>query len=273
MPDEFDNVYHFAHRLLFAGLRIKPPNFHQCLANLAASRTLSIISCCAGTAQVEAAIIRSTDQPVSLTLVDFNQSLLDQAAAAMPENCEVTTAVQDVNAIELPPESFDVAIFVSGVHHVVELEYLWRELHHALRPGGELWLIGEQIGPNGNRLDADCLDEANRIFRSLPDRLRRNAHTGEVDTEISDRDYAEATFEGIRSEDIESTLARHFVPVDIYKRNCFLWRLVNQTYFNNYNLAAAEDVEIIRSLVAAEIDYFLSGGRATELHGVYRAIG
>ncbi len=277
-PEAGEGVYPFAHRLLAAGLRIKSPDFFQRLSNMAAANTstngaLGIMSCCAGAGQVEASLIRSTDQPVALTLIDVNQHLLDQAAAAMPENCDVTTLVQDVNAIDLTPESFDLAIFVSGVHHIVELERLWSEVHRALRPGGELWLIGEQIGPNGNRLDADCLAEANRIFGALPARLRRNAHTGAVDTEISNNDCAEATFEGIRSEDIEPTLARHFLPVDIYKRNCFLWRLVNQAYFDNYDLTRADDVDTVRSMVVAEIDYFLAGGKCVELHGVYRAIG
>jgi SAM-dependent methyltransferase len=271
-PNAGEDVYHFAHRLLGAGLRIKPPDFHQRLANLAAGGRRDIISLCVGTGQIEASLVRSTNQPVALTLVDINRSLLDQAEALMPPHCATTSIVQDVNEIALPSRHFDIAIFVSGAHHVVELEHLWQELHRALRDDGELWLIGEQIGPNGNRLDIECFEAANRAFSALPERLRRNAYTGDIDREIPNIDHAEATFEGIRSQEIEATLARHFLPVEIYKRNCFLWRMVNQAYSDNYDLSQADDIATIRSLVKAEIDYFLAGGTATELHGVYRAI-
>jgi len=272
-PEPGEDVYHFAHRLLGMALRSKAPNFHQRLADLASSGPLDVVSFCAGAAQIEASLIRSTDKAVSLTLVDINQHLLDQAASAMPSNCDVTTIAQDVNTVSLAPERYDIAIFVSGVHHIVELEHLWRSVHRSLRPGGELWLIGEQVGPNGNRLDANCIAKANDLFRSLPKKLRRNNLTGKIDTELANNDCAEATFEGIRSEDIEATLARHFLPIHVYKRNCFLWRLVNQTYFNNYDLSNSEDVDFVRSIVTREVDYFLGGGRPTELHGVYRAIG
>lgn len=272
-PLDGEDVFHFAHRMLSHGIRGKAPNFHQRLADLAAHGDLRIASFCAGAAQVEAALIRSTDKPVHLTLVDINQGLLNQAAAAMPEHCTVQTVVQDVNSLSLGAEEFDVAIFVSGVHHVVELEHVWREIQNALRPGGEVWLIGEQVGKNGNRLDSEALTEANRVFRMLPERFRRNALTSEIDWEISNKDCAEATFEGIRSEDIESTLGRHFLPIDVYKRNCFLWRLTNQVYFDNYDLSREEDVQAAKSLVSAELDYFFSGGRPTELHGIYRRNG
>ncbi len=271
-PNPGEDVYHFSHRLLGAALRGTPPDFHQRIANLAASGGLEIASLCAGTAQIEASLIRSTDSPIHLTLVDINQGLLNQAASAMPDNCAVTKIEQDVNAVSLEPDQFDVAMFVSGVHHIVELEHLWRQVHRSLRPGGEVWLIGEQIGPNGNRLDPKSLKAANTIFASLPERLRVNAVTGNIDTELTNADCAEATFEGIRSADIEATLARHFLPVHVYKRNCFLWRMVNQTYFDNYDLTNPSDIDYIRSLVGAEIDYFLDGGAPTELHGVYRAI-
>ena len=274
-PTPGEDVYHYGSRLLRQCLHIQTPAFHQRIADLAHAKGgegLDIISFCAGTAQVEAALAASTDADVRLTLVDINDHLLEQAEAIMPPNCSVELIVQNVNELSLPERSFDIAIFVSGVHHVVELEHVWGEIRTALRPNGELWLIGEQIGANGNRLDVPEYARANAVFQSLPERYRINSVSGEVDADLQNRDCAEATFEGIRSADIEPTLSRHFLPVEIYRRNCFLWRLLNQTYHPNYDLNRPEDVETVQALAQAELDLFRAGGRPTELHGIYRPI-
>lgn len=104
----------------------------------------------------------------------------------------------------------------------------------------------------------------------LPDRYRRNAHTGQFDHALPNRDFSVGCFEGIRSEESESLLERYFVPVQVYKRNCFLWRMIDATYTDNYDLRNADDVEVLRGLVVDELVHWASGGRSTELHGAYR---
>jgi hypothetical protein len=165
---------------------------------------------------------------------------------------------------------YDVIMCVSGLHHIVELERVFGFVRAALTDGGEFWSIGEAIGRNGNRLHDRDYDAANRFFAALPERLRRNRHTGQVDDNLPNVDCAEATFEGIRSEDIEPLLGRFLVPVDVYRRNCFLWRLVNLAYSDNYDLSQPDDLAWVKAAVRAEIAHFNAGGRATELHGVFR---
>ena len=140
----------------------------------------------------------------------------------------------------------------------------------ALADGGEFWSIGEAIGRNGNRLWGRAQDAANACFTSLPARLRRNHHTGVVDERLPDDDYGSGTFEGIRSQDILPLLTDRLDPVDVYRRNCFLWRLVNQAYNGNYDMSDPEDVARLQGFVLAELAHFRDGGRPTELHGVFR---
>ena len=130
--------------------------------------------------------------------------------------------------------------------------------------------IGENIGRNGNRLWPDAREVGNEFFRQLPERLRLNSHTGIVDFEIPDKDYSVGCFEGIRSEDIESTLDIWFQQGHIYRRNCFLWRIVNLAYSDNYDLMSIIDRSWLKQAVRAEYVYYKNGGRGTELHGVYR---
>lgn len=42
------------------------------------------------------------------------------------------------------------------------------------------------------------------------------------------------------------------------------------TYADNFDLTKADDAAWLRHLVAAEAVHWASGGRSTELHGVYR---
>ena len=109
--------------------------------------------------------------------------------------------------------TFDVVMFVSGLHHVVEIERVLQTSAELLLPNGEFWIIGEAIGRNGNQLRPEALEAANRIFSLLPERFRRNAFTGKIDSTVPEMDFSANSFEGIRSEEIEPLLLRYFDPV------------------------------------------------------------
>ncbi len=70
-------------------------------------------------------------------------------------------------------------MFVSGLHHVVEIEQVLQTVIELLDPNGEFWIIGEAIGRNGNQLWPEALDAANLdilvSFRSVSDGTRLRA--------------------------------------------------------------------------------------------------
>lgn len=176
----------------------------------------------------------------------------------------------NVNELDFSGEKWDVILCVSALHHIVELERVLKFCHDSLNEGGEFWSIGEYVGRNGNRLWPEARYEANQVFERLPEQYRLNRHTNQVDHEIPDNDYSVGCFEGIRSEDIESILDKWFHPVDVCRRNCFLWRLINLAYSDNFNILKSDDRSRIISMVNAEAAHFQAGGRGTELFGVYR---
>jgi SAM-dependent methyltransferase len=196
-----------------------------------------------------------------------------KAEATLSSVAQTSSVLGDINVIsaeQFGNLTFDAAMFVSGLHHVVEIEHVVQTVVELLVPDGEFWIIGEAIGRNGNQLWPEALDAANRIFSSLPERFRRNAFTRKVDSRVPETDFSANSFEGIRSEEIESLLLRYLDPVEMWRRNCFLWRLVNPVYFRNYDLNSEEDRYIVLSLVAAEYNLWKSGGRPTESHSIYR---
>ncbi|MBI5670727.1 MAG: class I SAM-dependent methyltransferase [Chloroflexi bacterium] len=46
----------------------------------------------------------------------------------------------DLNALELPANTYDLIAVKASLHHLVELEHIVAEIHRALKPGGLLWV-------------------------------------------------------------------------------------------------------------------------------------
>lgn len=271
LPNE--NAFAFSLRLLDALLPMRPPSFVQRLRDLHArdpERCVRMLSLCAGEASVEGWILEAAGVPVELCLLDVNEGLLETASSRMSSNVVVDRVLGDANELRGQLGSFDVINITSGLHHLVELESVLSGISKSLKPEGEFWLIGEQVGRNGNRLWPEALREANAIFAEWPEAKRRNANTGAIDREIPDVDYSSGCFEGIRSEDILPLLQRYFLPVDVYVRNCFLWRLFDVAYASNFKLSLPGDQALLKRAVLSEYLHWIDGGRGTELHAVYR---
>lgn len=272
-PTDGETAFNYAMRGLGILLPMTPPDFFARARERSAAGHLSILSICSGAARIEEQILAHCDGTVHLTLLDASNELTQRAADRLTGTSagrRVECLVGDINRGLPGSNLYDIVICVSALHHVADLETVLAQTNERLAEGGELWSIGEQIGRNGNRLWPDTLTAANLAFAELPPRLRRNAHTGQIDETIPDHDFSIGCFEGIRSEELEVMLEAHFIPSHVYKRNAFLWRLVDATYSDNFDLGSNEDVAALRKIIIAEAVHWATGGRSTELHGIYR---
>lgn len=271
-PAEGESAHLFAVRMLGGLAPRRLIDFVSRLHALARDGApLRMLSVCAGAARVEADLLRRARVPIELTLLDLNESLLGEAAARLAPDAKVTTVLgsaDDVAALVEGP--FDVVCFVSGLHHVVALEDVLGQVRSLLAPRGEFWLIGEQLGRNGNRMWPDARRVAERVFAAWPEDLRRNRNSGALDARPPDFDFGSSGFEGVRSEDLLQAVARHFTVVEETIRNCFLWRLIDLAYIGNFDLARPRDVDVLRRAVAEEFAFYANGGLGCELNGVYR---
>jgi SAM-dependent methyltransferase len=272
-PTNGETAYGYAMRALGLLLPLNAPNYFERIARLSATKPLRILSILAGAARIEQQLIEFCKGEVDITLLDASPDLIERAAGRLSSvraGVRVDCLIGDINAGLPGAGEFDIIVCVSALHHVANLEDVLFQINERLAPDGEFWNIGEQIGRNGNRLWPGALAAANEAFGKLPERLRKNAHTGRIDTLISDRDFSRGCFEGIRSEELEPLLEAYLVPEHVFKRNSFLWRLVDATYSDNFDLAAKEDLNCLHDLVAAEAIYWSNGGRSTEMHAVFR---
>lgn len=270
-PQQGEAAFEYASRLLGSCIRQAPPDFGGRLKSRArARRGLKVLSLCSGAARIEADFAATASREVWWSLLDMNADLLGLASLQFSSGTRLDLIEANVNELNHSGEKWDVILCVSALHHVVELERVMRFCHDSLNDGGEFWSIGEYVGRNGSRLWPEARYEADKLFRQMPERYRLNHHTNRTDEELPDNDCSVSTFEGIRSEEIEGALDKWFSPVDVYRRNCFLWRLVNLAYADNFDIRKPEDRSWIIRMVNAELSHFRSGGRATELNGVYR---
>jgi SAM-dependent methyltransferase len=263
---------------LMQRLEIGNIDFRRCLEQKLAAhpdRPVRILSLASGAARIEEGIIDGFDPDrIELTLTDINPDLLARAKARLAGKARVHSEVMNLNRLQLPSRHYDVIVCVSALHHVVELERVIGQSAAALAEDGEFWNIGEYVGRNGTRLYDDALAVANEYFRQLPSKYRVNRNPGTIavtDERLPNLDCSLTCFEGIRAAEIEPIMARHFAPVEVIKYDCFLWRLFNLAYYDNYNLDEPQDREIVDKAVELEGEFVRQGGRPTALWGVYRA--
>lgn len=266
-----ESVFDFSRRLLVNNLDQKFIDYSARIKDKVSTyhRPIKILSICSGDAKMEGQWSAEFGDGIQWSLMDSNAKLLSDACNNFPADVKLDLIEADINSVHYTGETWDVILCASKLHHLTNLENVFSFVNRSLFTEGEFWVLGGQVGKNGNRLWSEALFHANKIFSKIPARLRLNAYTQKIDDFIPDADYSALTFEGIRSEEIEQLLANWFLPNATYKINCFLWRLVNLDYINNFDLANAEDVSVIYKMVNAELEYYTNGGRPTELFGVY----
>ena len=273
-PNPDENAYSYASRMLGSLIPDQVPDFAGRLRQMSASREgrpLRMLALCAGEASVEGRLLAEAAVPVELCIVDVNAGLLEQAALRMPAGVTVDRVLGDANNIGPQLGRFDIVNITSGLHHLVELERVLSTIARILEASGEFWLIGEQVGRNGNRLWPEAAAAANRVFAGWPEAKRLNRHTGKIDAVLPDTDFSSACFEGIRSQDILDQLDRYFLPVACHLRSAFLWRLVDMTYAANFDLTLAADRQLLMDAAVDEALHWACGGRGTGLWAAYRS--
>ena len=124
---EGDDVHRYAHRVLASLMPTRPPNFPKRIHSIhqREGRPVRILSLCSGAAGIERQIIAKASCPVEITLFDLNETLMRKAAAALSDIAKTSGILADVNALsseQFGNMTFDIVMFVSGLHHVVEIE-------------------------------------------------------------------------------------------------------------------------------------------------------
>ncbi len=112
----------------------------------------------------------------------------------------------DFDDPHLPRHRYDIAFFHASLHHVSELERLFRRLAFGLKPAGAIYL-DEYIGPSRDRWSARHLELAQALLDLLPDEAKLQR---KLLPPIEPNDPSEA----VRSAEIPAFFHRFFEPIE-----------------------------------------------------------
>jgi len=196
--------------------------------------------------------------------VDISDEAIRSAvehAAGLPQ---IEYRCENLDALVLTPDSYDVIFGVSSIHHVQALEHLFSQVQRALKPGAYFFL-DEYIGPTRFQWTDEQLRVMNEQLRLLPKNLRRSVtgrrefkHTIERKSleEILLADPSEA----IRSAEIVPLLSRFFKVIEIKGYGGSVIHELLYDIAGNFSEENPGSLDHLQTLFRVE-DEMIAGGR------------
>jgi SAM-dependent methyltransferase len=193
---------------------------------------------------------------------DISRGAIDKARKAAADANLADKIVYDVVDLDapdftLPHSMYDVIFGLSSIHHVSQLENLFRQCATALKPGGLLFL-DEYIGPNRFQSPPHVVELINKIRSALPQRYRRNLLTNDLSIlghyVPSSVEHFERTdpSEAIRSADILTALKLYFDVVEMRPYGGAIQHMLFSGIVGNFMEDDDSDVALLRIIAMLE---------------------
>ena len=207
------------------------------------------VGCGSGTIERECLI---QDWPVaSLHCLEYDTELLKAAENNLAEfDCQKTFSFFDMNdCLSVSFGTFDAVFFCHSMHHCTNFEDLMNFIQRSLHPEGIVF-GADYFGPARFQVGYETLILLKDIFRCLPERLRLDLGTMEIDVEYSPpllqsvigHDPTEAP----RSADIRGLFFSNFPVIDYRPMGGTLLRFLLSNRSGNYR--NADDRHILNLL-------------------------
>ncbi|MBS3735242.1 MAG: class I SAM-dependent methyltransferase [Phycisphaerae bacterium] len=164
--------------------------------------------------------------------------------------------VADVNRIELPKSRYQFIYIISALHHIEDLEHVYRQINEALTGDG-IFYTHDYVGPSRMQWTDEQIALANRVLRELPERYRRIlGRDGETRDRLRrfpikaflDKDPSE----GVRSAEIVPLARRYLDVVHLGYEGISYLRPMLRGIIHNFDPDCEADNTILRSLLLME---------------------
>lgn len=151
-----------------------------------------------------------------------------------------------------PRKPYDAVIANQCLHHVVELEDLFKSIRRNLRPDG-YFLTSDMIGRNGHMRWPEALEMVNHFWKELPERYKYNQQLKRLETEYQNHDCSTESFEGIRAQDILPLLNDHFHFELFVGFANVIDLFVDRSFGHNFDADSEEDRAFIDRVHAEDV--------------------
>ncbi len=153
----------------------------------------------------------------------------------------------DLNKWTPRPQSYTGVIANHSLHHFVDLETIFDNTHTALRTDG-VFITNDMIGRNGHMRWPEALSRVERIWNTLPNRLKFNQQLKTLDETFVNRDCSVEGFEGIRAQDILPLLLTRFHFTHFLAFGGLIDVFIDRGYGHNFDPADEKDLALIDSI-------------------------
>jgi SAM-dependent methyltransferase len=184
--------------------------------------------------------------------LEVAEHLIVEAKAAIGReglSKQITSSFFDVNRheIESPVDAF---IAHHSLHHIVELERLFRLIDNCLTPNGH-FITCDMIGRNGHMRWPETLRYVEAIWANLPDVKKYNWFAKERQPEYINIDCSTEGFEGIRAQDILPLLVERFSFERFVGFGGFIDPFIDRAFGRNFDPKNPLDCDFIDVVAAA----------------------
>lgn len=177
--------------------------------------------------------------------------------------------IEDVNQVQLEPETYDLVYMQQSLHHIVEIEQLLERINISLKPDG-IFLLNDYVGEPFLQRGPKQREICQEIWTRLPERLRIDKD-GAFRPNLFIPDKAMLSpFEAIRSDAIRPALKESFDTHAEFLFGGIIFPITNN-FAPNYLPDNETDETLIRMLWY--LDELLVGNGTVEptfVRGVYR---
>jgi SAM-dependent methyltransferase len=169
---------------------------------------------------------------------------------------------EDVNAITLDPDRYDLIFSAHSFHHFLELEHVMEQTARALTPRG-LFILEEYVGPTQFQWTDLQMEITAGLMRLLPENLRRLPWGAVKHLEgrpTVEQVVAVSPFESIRSAEILPLFDQYFEIVLIRKLGGTIQHLLYNGIVHNFWPVTDEASRCLQGILQVE-DSLIDSGR------------
>ncbi len=228
------------------------------------SRTLRFVSIGAGNCDLEitlAQLLKSAGcTNFVLDCLDLNETMLERGRLAAREagvEAQIGFQQGDFNRWE-PAHEYDAVLASQSLHHVVNLEGLFRQVRASLAPQGQ-FIVSDMIGRNGHQRWPEAMEILQEFWKELPESYRYNRMLRRHEESYMDWDCSKQGFEGIRAQDVLPLLLSNFRFEFFFAYGNLIDPFVDRAFGHHFDPSRAWDRDFIDRVHQRDEEAMLAG--------------
>lgn len=208
--------------------------------------------------------------------IDLASSKIEEARKyAIKSNLNnIRYYVGDFRSFEFDPNSYDLILFNSSLHHFDRIDHLMRSKVLPLLKNEGYLVIFEYVGPKRLQWTKRQLDFANRLLKEMPDKYKTRFNSATIKKRIYRpgllRMYLVDPSEAVESQEILPVIHKYFKPLEERKVGWDILHLLLKDISHNFLSDKNETKSLLTYIFEQEDNYMSETGRSDGIFGIYQ---